>query len=666
MPDRHKSAKPAFGATSAERPLSGPFAACGAWVLGTVHLQRRSLQLILVAAGVYGLSMLAQWNAVALGMADGEHAAWLAASIGAGICASFVAVRSGVTARLADPALPLPQMVFAIFAIALAYAINPHVRALMPMLAGLVIMFAAFTLEPRRCLQLGLFGVLAFAVTIGLCAWRQLALFPPQIEVHHFVFVVITLPTMAYLAGRMSQLRLHWRQQRRELREALDYLAAGQEALVLAKADAEAASQAKSRFLANMSHELRSPLNAVIGAAQLLRAERDDAEQQAQLIAGIQRSGANLLGLIENILDLSRIEAGAVGLRPVDFHLVECIDSALASAELAAQAKGLRLACVVSTELSAWRHGDADRLRQVVMNLLGNAVKFTDHGEVTVRVEPGALPQSVRISVTDTGVGIEAAGLAHIFEPFRQADEGADRRYGGSGLGLAIVRQLVVAMGGHISVASRVGEGSRFETDLPLPLAAAVGAEPEALRRNVLFVEPHEASAQALQAHLLRLGCKVQRCHSAAQARDALACMSGAAQPWLLLSAEAPEQEAVLDAVVDLIEPEHVIVMADRTAYDAERVREAMHLPRQLSRPVTRAALVSRMTAERVTEPGSLQLPHSVLAKRKLEAMTHGWWWRTTNSTASSSAACCSTAAFASAQPAAGNRPCRPCDSQTM
>ncbi len=436
------------------------------------------------------------------------------------------------------------------------------------------------------------------------------------------LLALVLLAGMASLivVGRASSRGLH------ELIEAQITLAATADEAGTARAQAESASKAKTRFLANMSHELRSPLNAVIGAAQLLRAERHDAERQAHLIDGIHRSGANLLGLIENILDLSRIEAGQVDLRPVDFHLVECIDSALASAGLAAQAKGLRLACIVSTELPAWRHGDADRLRQVVMNLLGNAVKFTDRGEVTVRVEPGAAPESVRISVSDTGVGIAAAELAHIFEPFRQADEGADRRYGGSGLGLAIVRQHVVAMGGHIGVSSRLGEGSRFETELPLPRAAAVGAVPEALRHDVLFVEPHEPSAQALQAHLLRLGCTVQRCDGAAEVREALAGMGGLAgtkRPWLLLSAEAPEHEAVLDAVVDWIEPEHVIVMADRTTYDAERGRDAMHMPRQLSRPVTRAALVSRMTAEHVTEPGSLQLPQGLLTAQELEVMTH-------------------------------------------
>ncbi len=435
----------------------------------------------------------------------------------------------------------------------------------------------------------------------------------------NLVLALVLLAGTASLivVGRASSLAL------RELIEAQITLAATAHEAGTARAQAESASMAKTRFLANMSHELRSPLNAVIGAAQLLRAERADPEQQAQLIDGIQRSGANLLSLIENILDLSRIEAGRMGLRPVDFHLVECIDSALASTGLAAQAKGLRLACIVSNELLAWRHGDADRLRQVVMNLLGNAVKFTDRGEVTVHVEPGALPQTVRISVTDTGVGIEAAALVHIFEPFRQADEGADRCYGGSGLGLAIVRQLVVAMGGHIGVTSRWGEGSRFEVELPLPVAVVVDDEPAALRHDVVLVEPHEPSAQALQAHLLRLGCQVQRCHTAAQTRDVLAGMGGTAQPWLLLSAESPEQEAVLDAVVDLIEPERVIVMADRMTYDAERVRETLHLPRQLSRPVTRAALVSRMTAEQVTEPGALQLPQSLLTLHELEALTH-------------------------------------------
>jgi two-component system sensor histidine kinase BarA len=243
------------------------------------------------------------------------------------------------------------------------------------------------------------------------------------------------------------------------------------------KERAEAASIAKTRFLANMSHELRTPLNAVIGAAQLLQAqdERSLAEaieplaSQAHLVEVIRQSGLNLLGLIENVLDLSRIETGMLELSPEDFNLLDCVEAALATAAVPARVKGLAMACIVDAHLPLWRRGDPLRLRQVLLNLLGNAVKFTLQGEVVLRVEPGAGEGGLRFVVSDTGIGIGEGSLEHVFEPFRQADDGANRRFGGSGLGLAIARQLVEAMGGRIGVESRLGEGTRFIVELSLP-----------------------------------------------------------------------------------------------------------------------------------------------------------------------------------------------------
>ena len=248
-----------------------------------------------------------------------------------------------------------------------------------------------------------------------------------------------------------------------------------------ARERAEAASQAKTRFLANMSHELRSPLNAVIGAAQLMKAGESDPERQEQLVEAIERSGTNLLGLIDNILDLSRIEAGEHALVAQDFHLFDCVDAVLATVGLATRAKGLQLACIADPALPAWRHGDAACLRQILLNLLGNAVKFTPAGELVVRLEAGAAPDGVRITVSDSGIGIPARALAHIFEPFQQADDSSRRRFGGSGLGLAIVRQLIEAMGGAVAVQSDPGNGSVFTLTLPLPPANRVpppGAKP--------------------------------------------------------------------------------------------------------------------------------------------------------------------------------------------
>ena len=243
---------------------------------------------------------------------------------------------------------------------------------------------------------------------------------------------------------------------------------------------AEAASAAKTRFLATMSHELRTPLNAVIGGAELLRLEQAaGGSSQAQRIDAIQSSGKNLLGLIENILDLSRIEHGEMPLHPEDFDLAACLQQPLTAAALLAQVKGLRLSLHIDAALPTWRRGDVQRLRQVVLNLLGNAVKFTDHGEVSLHVE--ALQQDtsqtsalgpndwVRLSVKDTGVGISAEALPCVFDPFHQADQGSNRRFGGSGLGLAIVRLWVQAMGGRVSVVSSLGHGAVFSVELPLP-----------------------------------------------------------------------------------------------------------------------------------------------------------------------------------------------------
>ena len=253
-----------------------------------------------------------------------------------------------------------------------------------------------------------------------------------------------------------------------------------------ARVRAEAASAAKTRFLATMSHELRTPLNAVIGGAELLRIEQAaGSATQTQRIDAIQRSGKNLLGLIENILDLSRIEHGEMPLHRDNFDLATSLQQPLAAAALLAESKGLGLSCHIEPSLPAWRFGDIHRIRQVILNLLGNAVKFTDQGEVTLRIAAlqtkldaanEACGHWVRFSVTDTGVGISADALPHVFDAFHQADQNSNRRYGGSGLGLAIVRLWVQAMGGRVDVSSRLGHGACFTIDLPLPLGTAAGA----------------------------------------------------------------------------------------------------------------------------------------------------------------------------------------------
>ncbi len=319
---------------------------------------------------------------------------------------------------------------------------------------------------------------------------------------------------------------------------------------------AQAASLAKTRFLANMSHELRTPLNAVIGAAQLLKAGAGQPESQAQMVDAIQQSGTNLLGLIESILDLSRIEAGELQLVQEDFQLADCVQAALATARLAADAKGLSLQCVVQPDVPLWRRGDPNRLRQVLLNLLGNAVKFTPSGAVSVQVSRGAQPDDLLIRLSDTGVGIGAASLPHIFEPFRQADDGADRRFGGSGLGLSIVHQLVQAMNGRIDVHSELGQGTRFDIALRLalaaplpPPAAPVPQQPSATTRgagsaqvHVLVVED-DLLNQTIVCRLL--GHAGYTSTAASNGEQALALLGAQAFDLVLMDWQMPDMDGL-------------------------------------------------------------------------------------------------------------------------
>ncbi|MFZ2651304.1 MAG: ATP-binding protein [Burkholderiaceae bacterium] len=363
------------------------------------------------------------------------------------------------------------------------------------------------------------------------------------------------------------------------------------------KESAEAASRAKTRFLANMSHELRTPLNAVIGAAQLLD-QKETNDGQRHLVEAIRTSGINLLGLIDNVLDLSRIEAGAFELAIEDFNLLDCVQGALATASVASRAKGVAMAGVLDPSIAAWRRGDVMRLRQVLLNLLGNAVKFTPRGEVVLRVVPGVAPNALHISVSDTGIGIGQASLKQVFEPFRQADDGTNRRFVGSGLGLAIARQLVEAMGGRIEVSSELGKGSCFDLWLQLPLANRVIAEPVPLNHAIAFFEPHEASAQALEAQLVRLGCTAQRCHTAQELREWLDGLGETpAKPWLLAAVDHEQTWQFLEAAMAWFDPEQVIGMTAAESQAAESAREHFKVRRNVIKPVLRAALVSRLGA---------------------------------------------------------------------
>ena len=252
-------------------------------------------------------------------------------------------------------------------------------------------------------------------------------------------------------------------------------ITASERELSRAKAQAEAANEAKSRFLATMSHEMRTPLNGVLGMIHLLLNSPLSARQrqQAQLI---RSSGQSLLAVLNDILDLSKIEAGRMDLELQPFHLADTVRGVVTLLSERAEARGLFLRQVLQPELPSRVVGDASRLRQVLFNLVGNALKFTETGGVTVTLDHQPRPDdqvALTLQVRDTGIGIAPDVLARLFTRFTQADSSTARRYGGTGLGLAISREIVHLMGGSISVDSTPGQGSCFSVALVLPLAPA-------------------------------------------------------------------------------------------------------------------------------------------------------------------------------------------------